>query len=66
MEERTLVYFADSPLHVLEAYVENGEGFDRAGGFAVQVRFDPTLPSCLHRCTSTVHCPRSIACLCSG
>jgi len=38
MDERTLVYFVDHPLHVLEAYVENGEGFDRAGGFAVQVR----------------------------
>ena len=40
MDERTLVYFADSPLHILKAYVENGEGFDRAGGFAVQVRSD--------------------------
>lgn len=38
MDERTLVYFVDNPLRVLEAYVENGEGFDRAGGFAVQVR----------------------------
>ncbi|KAH0832890.1 Maf Ham1 [Lanmaoa asiatica] len=36
MDERTLVYFVDNPLHVLRAYVENGEGFDRAGGFAVQ------------------------------
>ncbi|KAF8557114.1 Maf/Ham1 [Imleria badia] len=36
MDERTLVYFVDSPLHILKAYVENGEGFDRAGGFAVQ------------------------------
>ncbi|KAG6370837.1 Maf Ham1 [Boletus reticuloceps] len=36
MDERTLVYFADNPLRVLEAYVENGEGYDRAGGFAVQ------------------------------
>lgn len=46
MEERTLVYFVDNPVHVLEAYVENGEGFDRAGGFAVQVR------SCLPRRTN--------------
>ncbi|KAG6331378.1 hypothetical protein ID866_7711 [Astraeus odoratus] len=36
-DERTLVYFADNPRHVLDAYVENGEGRDRAGGFAVQV-----------------------------
>jgi len=36
IEERTLVYFADSPRHVLEAYVASGEGIDRAGGFAVQ------------------------------
>ena len=39
MDERTLVYFVDNSVEVLEAYVENGEGFDRAGGFAVQVRF---------------------------
>jgi hypothetical protein len=38
MDERSLVYFIDSPPHVLKAYVDNGEGFDRAGGFAVQVR----------------------------
>ncbi|KAN0093283.1 Inosine triphosphate pyrophosphatase-like protein [Tylopilus felleus] len=36
MDQRTLVYFADNPLRVLQVYVENGEGFDRAGGFAVQ------------------------------
>jgi len=36
IDERTLVYFVESPQHVLEAYVENGEGIDRAGGFAVQ------------------------------
>ncbi|KIJ62964.1 hypothetical protein HYDPIDRAFT_93440 [Hydnomerulius pinastri MD-312] len=36
LDERTLVYFVDSPLHILQAYVENGEGSDRAGGFAVQ------------------------------
>ncbi|KIO09550.1 hypothetical protein M404DRAFT_131877 [Pisolithus tinctorius Marx 270] len=35
-DERSLVYFADNPRHILEAYVENGEGADRAGGFAVQ------------------------------
>ncbi|CAL1715884.1 unnamed protein product [Somion occarium] len=36
LDERTLVYFADNPRHLLEAYVESGEGVDRAGGFAVQ------------------------------
>ncbi|PFH48009.1 hypothetical protein AMATHDRAFT_6227 [Amanita thiersii Skay4041] len=36
IDERTLVYFADSPKHLLEAYVESGEGIDRAGGFAIQ------------------------------
>ncbi|KAJ3525939.1 hypothetical protein NM688_g8327 [Phlebia brevispora] len=43
IEERTLVYFADNPRHMLEAYAENGEGLDRAGGFAVQ----KTLKICL-------------------
>lgn len=38
IDERSLVYFTDSPRHVLEAYVESGEGLDRAGGFAIQVR----------------------------
>ncbi|KAH7884894.1 Maf Ham1 [Phlebopus sp. FC_14] len=36
LDERTLVYFADNSRHLLEAYVGNGEGSDRAGGFAVQ------------------------------
>ncbi|KAH6880177.1 inosine triphosphate pyrophosphatase-like protein [Coprinopsis sp. MPI-PUGE-AT-0042] len=36
IDERTLVYFADNEAHVIEAYVENGEGIDRAGGFAIQ------------------------------
>ncbi|OAX41899.1 Maf Ham1 [Rhizopogon vinicolor AM-OR11-026] len=36
IDERTLVYFADNPLHVLKAYVDSLEGLDRAGGFAVQ------------------------------
>ncbi|KAG6834167.1 hypothetical protein H0H93_011459 [Arthromyces matolae] len=36
IDERTLVYFSDNPHHVVEAYVENGEGIDRAGGFAIQ------------------------------
>lgn len=36
-DERSLVHFAENPLHLLKAYVENGEGLDRAGGFAVQV-----------------------------
>lgn len=36
IDERTLVYFADSPHHIVEAYANNGEGIDRAGGFAIQ------------------------------
>jgi len=36
LDERTLVYFDDNPRRVLEAYVESGEGLDRAGGFAIQ------------------------------
>jgi len=36
IDERTLVYFADNPLHVLKAYVDSLEGLDRAGGFAIQ------------------------------
>ncbi|KAH7928312.1 Maf-like protein [Leucogyrophana mollusca] len=36
LDERTLVYFADNPAEVLNAYAESGEGIDRAGGFAVQ------------------------------
>ena len=39
IDERTLVYFADNPRHILEAYIESGEGIDRAGGFAIQVRY---------------------------
>ena len=31
------MYFADNDRKVIEAYVENGEGIDRAGGFAIQV-----------------------------
>jgi len=37
IDERTLVYFADNPRHLVEGYVESGEGLDRAGGFAIQV-----------------------------
>ncbi|KAF5367001.1 hypothetical protein D9758_003984 [Tetrapyrgos nigripes] len=36
IDERSLVYFADNPRHVVEAYAEHGEGIDRAGGFAIQ------------------------------
>ncbi|EIN03926.1 Maf/Ham1 [Punctularia strigosozonata HHB-11173 SS5] len=36
IDERSLVYFSDSPQHVLKAYVDSGEGLDRAGGFAIQ------------------------------
>ena len=38
IDERSLVHFSDNPRHLLEAYAENGEGVDRAGGFAIQVR----------------------------
>ena len=38
MEERSLVYFSDNAPTLLKAYVDSGEGLDRAGGFAVQVR----------------------------
>jgi septum formation protein len=41
MDERSLVYFADNPRELIEAYVESGEGIDRAGGFAIQVRSYP-------------------------
>lgn len=37
IDERTLVYFTDNPKHIIDAYVESGEGIDRAGGFAIQV-----------------------------
>jgi septum formation protein len=43
MDERTLVHFADNPTSLLEAYVESGEGLDRAGGFAIQVRDSPSV-----------------------
>ncbi|KAI0363862.1 Maf/Ham1 [Pilatotrama ljubarskyi] len=36
IEERTLVHFAQNENALLEAYVESGEGIDRAGGFAIQ------------------------------
>ena len=38
IDERTLVYFADNSKELLEAYVDSGEGIDRAGGFAIQVK----------------------------
>ncbi|KAG7088531.1 hypothetical protein E1B28_012514 [Marasmius oreades] len=36
IDERSLVYFADNPQHLLKAYADCGEGVDRAGGFAIQ------------------------------
>ncbi|KAI6112313.1 Maf Ham1 [Pisolithus thermaeus] len=36
LDGRSLVSFAENSRHVFEAYVENGEGIDRSGGFAVQ------------------------------
>jgi septum formation protein len=38
LDDRTTVNFHNSPLPVLEAYVDSGEGHDRAGGFALQER----------------------------
>jgi len=38
MDDRTLVTFSDNPVSLLNAYADSGEGIDRAGGFAVQVR----------------------------
>jgi len=37
IDERSLVYFADNPRELLEAYVECGEGLTGAGGFVIQV-----------------------------
>jgi hypothetical protein len=37
MDERTIVYMSDNPKHVLEAYVNSGEGLDCAGGINVAV-----------------------------
>lgn len=36
--ERTVVKFAQNPGSILQAYVDSGEGMDRAGGFAIQGR----------------------------
>lgn len=33
----TIVHFFDYPKNVIQAYIDNGEGIDRAGGFAIQV-----------------------------
>ena len=38
MCEQTKVHFADVAAPLLQAYVESGEGLDRAGGFAIQGR----------------------------
>lgn len=35
----TIVHFFDYPKSVIKAYIDNGEGIDRAGGFAIQVSF---------------------------
>ena len=35
----SLVYFSDNPRNIIEPCVENGEGLDRAGRFAVQAKF---------------------------
>ncbi|KAK0549697.1 hypothetical protein OC846_001626 [Tilletia horrida] len=36
LSEKTAVHFADNELSLLQAYVQHGEGLDRAGGFAIQ------------------------------
>jgi septum formation protein len=36
IDERTLVHFADHKPRTIKAYVDSGEGLDRAGGFAIQ------------------------------
>lgn len=36
LSERTVVRFASNPAPLLQAYVDSGEGLDRAGGFAIQ------------------------------
>lgn len=36
IDERTIVHFADNSHKIIEAYVDSGEGLDRAGGFAAQ------------------------------
>lgn len=36
IDERTTVYFADNSPAKIQAYVDSGEGLDRAGGFAIQ------------------------------
>ncbi|KAJ6584958.1 inosine triphosphate pyrophosphatase-like protein [Mycena capillaripes] len=38
IDERSLVYFADNPRELIEAYVESEEGLSVAGGFAIQGR----------------------------
>ncbi|KAJ7149888.1 inosine triphosphate pyrophosphatase-like protein [Mycena crocata] len=38
IDERSLVYFADNPRELLEAYVDSEEGLSVAGGFAIQGR----------------------------
>jgi len=43
IDERSLVYFADNPRHLLKAYADCGEGVDRAGGFAIQVGLNSIL-----------------------
>lgn len=64
MDERTLVYFQDSSVQLLQAYVENGEGFDRAGGFAVQVGVNPTIYVALHLSYTAPLSPRGRAHVC--
>jgi Maf-like protein len=37
IDERTIVHFADNNIEKIRAYVDSGEGIDKAGGFAAQV-----------------------------
>jgi septum formation protein len=36
LSEKTIVRFAENQANILQAYVDSGEGLDRAGGFAIQ------------------------------
>ncbi|KAH8919435.1 Maf-domain-containing protein, partial [Atractiella rhizophila] len=36
LTSQTAVHFLQNPLSLLEAYAADGEGVDRAGGFAIQ------------------------------
>lgn len=45
IDERSPVYFADNPKHLVEAWADNGDGVGRAG-FAIQVHRSALLYHC--------------------